>query len=129
VRRPFRDPHEPGAGGRRGVVDQRVHVVGFVVELSRLGCEVRADFADDLFAAGGERVVEHATAAGGDESRVDVRVPYDAYGLACCRGRVPGVPASTSTVFEHMIEHVSRYRLYPTPAQEILLLEQSGYAR
>ena len=39
------------------------------------------------------------------------------------------MPASTSTVFEHMIEHVSRFRLYPTPAQEILLLEQSGYAR
>ena len=28
-----------------------------------------------------------------------------------------------------MLEHMSRYRLYPTPAQEVLLLEQSGHAR
>jgi hypothetical protein len=35
----------------------------------------------------------------------------------------------TITWFEHMIEGVSRFRLYLTPAQEVLLLEAAGQAR
>jgi hypothetical protein len=33
------------------------------------------------------------------------------------------------TWFDQVIEGVSRFRLYPTPAQEILLLEACGHAR
>ena len=37
--------------------------------------------------------------------------------------------ASTITWFEHMIERMSRFRLSPTPAQEVLLLQACGHAR
>lgn len=69
---------QPGEGERRGVVEERVGVVGFVVDLARFGAEVLADLPHDLLAVGEHLVVEHATPVLGDEYQVDVQVPDDA---------------------------------------------------
>jgi hypothetical protein len=64
-------------------------VVGFAVEVAQVGAEVGADLADDLFAWGEDRVVEHAAPSLGDRHQVDVEVPDDATAGSDVGGLVP----------------------------------------
>src|SRR5450631_1650316 len=126
MRHPFEGVDQPGQGERRRVVDQQVRVVGFAVDLPQVGSDVRANVADDLFGVGEDRVVEHATAVGGDGHQMERAGSLRRCGHGGCG--VVRLPARVSGV-DVRVRGVSRFRLYPTPVQEILLLQACAHAR
>ena len=115
--------HELGRCHLGREVRQQVHVVGFAVELGKLGLEVRAYRPDDLLRTGQVRCGEHRMPILGHEDQANMQdedtVPAGAY-----------VP-----VFERETEYTGRvqlrynYRLYPGPGQRQALARAFGCAR
>jgi hypothetical protein len=73
---------------RGWVLDQQVHVVGFAVELDRLGSEDVANLAEGGLAVGEYGVVEDALAVLGHEDEVGVEQRYRAAGSSVVRLRL-----------------------------------------